>query len=73
MLLQGSSVGVWIGLWDEDPDTWTSGKKVSYTNWSPVSPRSFLNVSSCEMIQVDLHCCQKHDFVVYFDYICLSV
>uniref|UniRef100_A0A3B3XG56 Phospholipase A2 receptor 1 n=1 Tax=Poecilia mexicana TaxID=48701 RepID=A0A3B3XG56_9TELE len=35
MLLQGSSVGVWIGLRDEDTMKWTNGKPVSYTNWSP--------------------------------------
>uniref|UniRef100_A0A8C8GRA6 Phospholipase A2 receptor 1 n=1 Tax=Oncorhynchus tshawytscha TaxID=74940 RepID=A0A8C8GRA6_ONCTS len=35
MLLQGSTVGVWIGLRDEDTMKWTNGKPVSYTNWSP--------------------------------------
>uniref|UniRef100_A0A3P9Q7G5 Phospholipase A2 receptor 1 n=1 Tax=Poecilia reticulata TaxID=8081 RepID=A0A3P9Q7G5_POERE len=35
MLLPGSSVGVWIGLRDEDTMKWTNGKPVSYTNWSP--------------------------------------
>ncbi|XP_043999660.1 secretory phospholipase A2 receptor isoform X2 [Gambusia affinis] len=42
MLLQGSSVGVWIGLRDEDTMKWTNGKPVSYTNWSPVEPKSYL-------------------------------
>eukprot|EP00064_Thunnus_orientalis_P003314 superscaffoldBa00000265_g3323 len=42
MLLQGSSVGVWIGLWDEDTMKWTNGKQVSYTNWSPIEPKSYL-------------------------------
>ncbi|MED6243551.1 hypothetical protein ATANTOWER_022201, partial [Ataeniobius toweri] len=41
MLLQGSSVGVWIGLRDEDTMKWTNGKPVSYTNWSPVEPKSY--------------------------------
>ncbi|KAM9765691.1 secretory phospholipase A2 receptor [Menidia menidia] len=42
MLLQGSSVGVWIGLRDEDTMKWTNGKAVSYTNWSPIEPKSYL-------------------------------
>lgn len=42
MLLQGSSVGVWIGLKNDDTMAWTSGKAVTYTNWSPVEPRSHL-------------------------------
>ncbi|XP_070410943.1 secretory phospholipase A2 receptor isoform X2 [Nothobranchius furzeri] len=42
MLLQGHSVGVWIGLRDEDTMKWTNGKPVSYTNWSPVEPKSYL-------------------------------
>uniref|UniRef100_A0A3B4X721 Phospholipase A2 receptor 1 n=1 Tax=Seriola lalandi dorsalis TaxID=1841481 RepID=A0A3B4X721_SERLL len=42
MLLQGSSVGVWIGLRDEDTMKWTNGKPVSYTNWSPIEPKSYL-------------------------------
>ncbi|KAG7482086.1 hypothetical protein JOB18_012771 [Solea senegalensis] len=42
MLLQGSSVGVWIGLGDGDIMKWTNGRSVSYTNWSPVEPRSYL-------------------------------
>uniref|UniRef100_A0A672ISJ2 Phospholipase A2 receptor 1 n=1 Tax=Salarias fasciatus TaxID=181472 RepID=A0A672ISJ2_SALFA len=41
MLLQGSAVGVWIGLWDEDSLKWTNGKAVSYTNWSPVEPKNY--------------------------------
>lgn len=45
MLLQGSSVGVWIGLRDEDTMKWTNGKPVIYTNWSPVEPKSPLTVS----------------------------
>ncbi|XP_037835854.1 secretory phospholipase A2 receptor isoform X2 [Kryptolebias marmoratus] len=40
MLLQGSAVGVWIGLRDEDTMKWTNGKPVGYTNWSPVEPKS---------------------------------
>uniref|UniRef100_A0A3Q4HQQ4 Phospholipase A2 receptor 1 n=1 Tax=Neolamprologus brichardi TaxID=32507 RepID=A0A3Q4HQQ4_NEOBR len=35
MFLQGSAVGVWIGLRDEDTMKWTNGRPVSYTNWSP--------------------------------------
>ncbi|KAF3686592.1 Secretory phospholipase A2 receptor [Channa argus] len=42
MLLQGSSVGVWIGLRDEDTMKWTNGKPVSFTNWSPIEPKSYL-------------------------------
>uniref|UniRef100_A0A3Q1IX63 Uncharacterized protein n=1 Tax=Anabas testudineus TaxID=64144 RepID=A0A3Q1IX63_ANATE len=42
MLLQGSSVGVWIGLRDEDTMKWTNGKSVIYTNWSPIEPKSYL-------------------------------
>ncbi|KAG7232758.1 hypothetical protein INR49_008148 [Caranx melampygus] len=42
MLLQGSSVGVWIGLRDEDTMKWTNGRQVSYTNWSPIEPKSYL-------------------------------
>ncbi|XP_059208069.1 secretory phospholipase A2 receptor [Centropristis striata] len=42
MLLQGSSVGVWIGLRDEDTMKWTNGKSVSFTNWSPIEPKSYL-------------------------------
>uniref|UniRef100_A0AAZ3SSB5 Phospholipase A2 receptor 1 n=1 Tax=Oncorhynchus tshawytscha TaxID=74940 RepID=A0AAZ3SSB5_ONCTS len=45
MLLQGSTVGVWIGLRDEDTMKWTNGKPVSYTNWSPVEPKNPLTVS----------------------------
>lgn len=45
MLLQGSSVGVWIGLRDEDTMKWTNGKSVSYTNWSPMEPKTYLTVS----------------------------
>uniref|UniRef100_A0A3Q4I6W0 Phospholipase A2 receptor 1 n=1 Tax=Neolamprologus brichardi TaxID=32507 RepID=A0A3Q4I6W0_NEOBR len=33
MFLQGSAVGVWIGLRDEDTMKWTNGRPVSYTNW----------------------------------------
>ncbi|XP_037549025.1 secretory phospholipase A2 receptor [Nematolebias whitei] len=40
MLLQGSLVGVWIGLRDEDTMKWANGKPVSYTNWSPMEPKS---------------------------------
>lgn len=47
MLLQGSSVGVWIGLRDEDTMKWTNWKSVTYTNWSPIEPKSYLTVSSC--------------------------
>uniref|UniRef100_A0A669B2C0 Phospholipase A2 receptor 1 n=1 Tax=Oreochromis niloticus TaxID=8128 RepID=A0A669B2C0_ORENI len=43
MFLQGSSVGVWIGLRDEDTMKWTNGRPVSYTNWSPVEPKNPLN------------------------------
>lgn len=42
MFLQGSFVGVWIGLQNDDTTTWTSGKTVTYTNWSPVEPESHL-------------------------------
>ncbi|XP_020493615.2 secretory phospholipase A2 receptor [Labrus bergylta] len=42
MLLQGSSVGVWIGLGDEYTMRWTNGKLVSYTNWSPIEPKSYI-------------------------------
>ncbi|XP_056268990.1 secretory phospholipase A2 receptor isoform X2 [Pseudoliparis swirei] len=42
MLLQGSSVGMWIGLRDEDTMRWTNGRSVSYTNWSPIEPKSYL-------------------------------
>ncbi|XP_035008641.1 secretory phospholipase A2 receptor isoform X2 [Hippoglossus stenolepis] len=45
MLMQGSSVGVWIGLGDGDIMRWTNGKSVSFTNWSPVEPKSFLTES----------------------------
>lgn len=44
MLLQGRTVGVWIGLRDEDTMKWTNGKPVSYTNWSPVEPKNPLTV-----------------------------
>ncbi|XP_005935312.1 secretory phospholipase A2 receptor [Haplochromis burtoni] len=43
MFLQGSAVGVWIGLRDEDTMKWTNGRPVSYTNWSPVEPKNPLN------------------------------
>lgn len=43
MFLQGSSVGVWIGLRDEDTMKWTNGRRVSYTNWSPVEPKNSFN------------------------------
>ncbi|XP_054627640.1 secretory phospholipase A2 receptor isoform X2 [Dunckerocampus dactyliophorus] len=43
MLLQGSPVGVWIGLWTQDTMKWTNGRPVSYTNWSPVEPKSYLD------------------------------
>ncbi|KAL2087574.1 hypothetical protein ACEWY4_016402 [Coilia grayii] len=42
MLLDGNSVGVWIGLRDGDTMKWTNGKPVTYTNWSPVEPKSSL-------------------------------
>ncbi|KAM8876938.1 secretory phospholipase A2 receptor [Synchiropus picturatus] len=42
MLLQGSSVGVWIGLRDEDTMKWTNKKQVIYSNWSPIEPKSYL-------------------------------
>ncbi|KAM3625162.1 uncharacterized protein V6R79_007800 [Siganus canaliculatus] len=42
MLLQGSAVGVWIGMQLEDIMKWTNGKRVEYTNWSPVEPRSYI-------------------------------
>ncbi|XP_055363591.1 secretory phospholipase A2 receptor isoform X2 [Betta splendens] len=42
MLLQGTSVGVWIGLRDEDTMKWSNGKSVSYTNWSPTDPKRYL-------------------------------
>uniref|UniRef100_A0A3Q2YRI2 Phospholipase A2 receptor 1 n=1 Tax=Hippocampus comes TaxID=109280 RepID=A0A3Q2YRI2_HIPCM len=44
MLLQGISVGVWIGLWNQDTMKWTNGRPVSYTNWSPIEPKSYLNL-----------------------------
>ncbi|TNN74512.1 Secretory phospholipase A2 receptor [Liparis tanakae] len=34
--------GVWIGLRDEDTMRWTNGRSVSYTNWSPIEPKSYL-------------------------------
>ncbi|XP_028835603.1 secretory phospholipase A2 receptor isoform X2 [Denticeps clupeoides] len=40
MLLSGDSAGVWIGLQDESPMVWSNGKPVTYTNWSPVEPKS---------------------------------
>ncbi|XP_066503060.1 secretory phospholipase A2 receptor [Hoplias malabaricus] len=43
MLLHGQSLGVWIGLRDADTMKWTSGKPVTYTNWSPVEPKSSLS------------------------------
>uniref|UniRef100_A0A3Q4N3Q5 Phospholipase A2 receptor 1 n=1 Tax=Neolamprologus brichardi TaxID=32507 RepID=A0A3Q4N3Q5_NEOBR len=46
MFLQGSAVGVWIGLRDEDTMKWTNGRPVSYTNWSPVEPKNPLNVNT---------------------------
>lgn len=42
MLLDGNSAGVWIGLRDEDTMKWANGKQVTYTNWSPVEPKSSL-------------------------------
>lgn len=44
MLLHGQSDGVWIGLQDADTMKWTSGKPVTYTNWSPVEPENFVTV-----------------------------
>uniref|UniRef100_A0A8C5D7B1 Phospholipase A2 receptor 1 n=1 Tax=Gouania willdenowi TaxID=441366 RepID=A0A8C5D7B1_GOUWI len=41
MLLHGSSVGVWIGLRDDDTMRWNNGKQLSYTNWSPVEPKDY--------------------------------
>uniref|UniRef100_A0A671XU88 Phospholipase A2 receptor 1 n=1 Tax=Sparus aurata TaxID=8175 RepID=A0A671XU88_SPAAU len=41
MLLQGSSVGVWIGLRDADTMKWANGKQLSYTNWSPIEPKNY--------------------------------
>ncbi|XP_061669890.1 secretory phospholipase A2 receptor [Syngnathoides biaculeatus] len=43
MLLQGISVGVWIGLWNQDTMKWINGRPVSYTNWSPIEPKNNLN------------------------------
>ncbi|XP_072516908.1 secretory phospholipase A2 receptor [Salminus brasiliensis] len=43
MLLHGESMGVWIGLRDADTMKWASGKSVTYTNWSPVEPKSSLS------------------------------
>ncbi|KAK7877263.1 hypothetical protein WMY93_032017 [Mugilogobius chulae] len=45
MFLQGSAVGLWIGLQNDDStmtvrQAWTSGKTLSYTNWSPYEPRT---------------------------------
>ncbi|XP_035378997.1 secretory phospholipase A2 receptor isoform X1 [Electrophorus electricus] len=40
MLLDGFSPGVWIGLRDTNATKWVSGKSVTYTNWSPVEPKS---------------------------------
>uniref|UniRef100_A0AAY4BW24 Phospholipase A2 receptor 1 n=1 Tax=Denticeps clupeoides TaxID=299321 RepID=A0AAY4BW24_9TELE len=45
MLLSGDSAGVWIGLQDESPMVWSNGKPVTYTNWSPVEPKSSVTVS----------------------------
>ncbi|XP_076159863.1 secretory phospholipase A2 receptor isoform X1 [Alosa pseudoharengus] len=42
MLLDGNSAGVWIGLRDEDTMNWASGKPVTFTNWSPIEPKSSL-------------------------------
>ncbi|XP_072321542.1 secretory phospholipase A2 receptor [Eucyclogobius newberryi] len=50
MLLQGSSVGVWIGLQNDDTSAWTSGKAVTYTNWSPVEPKSHLTINEYEWL-----------------------
>ncbi|XP_075994638.1 secretory phospholipase A2 receptor [Genypterus blacodes] len=40
MMLQGGCAGVWIGVWDSMK--WTNGKPLSYTNWSPIEPKSYL-------------------------------
>lgn len=50
MLLQGSSVGVWIGL-REGNSRWSS-----YSNWSPVEPRSYFTVRRPFITQINLQC-----------------
>lgn len=50
MLLQGSSVGVWIGL-REGNSRWTS-----YSNWSPVEPRSYFTVRKLLTSQTNPQC-----------------
>uniref|UniRef100_A0A672YQF8 Phospholipase A2 receptor 1 n=1 Tax=Sphaeramia orbicularis TaxID=375764 RepID=A0A672YQF8_9TELE len=64
MLLQGSSVGVWIGLRDEDTMKWTNGRAVTYTNWSPIEPKSY--VTEDEWLSVEDPLCtvlsNNHNF-----------
>ncbi|XP_061132816.1 secretory phospholipase A2 receptor isoform X2 [Syngnathus typhle] len=57
MLLQGISVGVWIGLWNQDTMKWTNGRPVSYTNWSPVEPKSYLNEDELLISSIDEPLC----------------
>lgn len=66
MFLQGSAVGVWIGLRDEDTMKWTNGRPVSYTNWSPVEPKNPLNVSCRKYLKFTLLTARTASiFVIY--------
>lgn len=67
MFLQGSFVGVWIGLQNDDTTTWTSGKTVTYTNWSPVEPESHLLVSLDHSVNI---CCPG--LFLYFNVVVFS-
>lgn len=69
MLLDGDSAGVWIGLRNEDTMNWVNKETVTYTNWSPVEPKSSLTVSitlihrSLCLCQIVLYCILKYTCV----------
>lgn len=42
MNLYGQTTDVWIGLQNDDYEKWLSGKRVVYSNWSPID---IINVS----------------------------
>uniref|UniRef100_A0A3Q3WZL2 Uncharacterized protein n=1 Tax=Mola mola TaxID=94237 RepID=A0A3Q3WZL2_MOLML len=56
MLLQGSLVGVWIGHWEG------TVRFPSYSNWSPVEPRSYLTEDEFHSVPMCTVLSNNHNF-----------
>ncbi|ELK28150.1 Secretory phospholipase A2 receptor [Myotis davidii] len=52
MNLYGQTTDVWIGLQSDDYEKWLSGKRVVYSNWSPID---IINIPSHNTTEVQKH------------------